>query len=1031
MKVFFKLASAALAVLALASCSSDDLLGDAGIKLSNKNTLNITVEDMGTETLNTRTAYTKTNKRIWEDGVDAFTVYTNEVIGKYDYYVYDAAAGTSGTGAFVLETGTNKDVDDPEFVAFPKSEINTTKWDKATGSATIQWKIPNTITYGEISGSDPVAYLSNLPMWGTAEANGDDIDAKVYFLTAFIKVYLTNAFSNATNVRVRAYSDIAGTSPVNISGYANAVLSENNVAKSASEVQLTTPTEGAAAGIYQPKNEIVVNLPAVATDISSEAVIFIPIIAGHYGNVQVEYSNDNGTSYTQINEYLDQTFVRATPYGANNSKKWDITSSTVSGINTALASKVDASETSATIQWTGSDGIDVDVNTITIPAMTNLTDLTLDINKYAHASSTPLNVTGDYAGKVTLKTAAFTTNVNVLNINLPKAQVVIAGTNTSATAINVTNASKLFIGDGSTVTNIATAFNGTVPAEVGDISILAKATIGNLTLATNHKTQTVSVAGTAGDIIVPTSKLATGVAVNVAGTAGDITVNGATNDAAIEVSGIAKSISTQGTGAVTLSGFAASIANVGGDVTISGAPNYKTAAARSITGGVDYAKVATVTTSGNVTVALNAEGAAVGTSLTMNAAGKTLTLTQGYVKSVAVPTSGSNVTIALGTDTNYKNLIIGSGTKYAVTGETKWNGNKIGDGIPVAAGTDVPDAATKTTITTDWQGYKEPATAVYTATGLAENPGTFTLKNNIDLNNQPWSPVAQTAAVDGGGKTIRNLTVKAEVDGSTVARDAGRGLFTTIGCNVSNLTLSGVTINATAYKVNTDTKTSTVVNIGALAGKATATVALTKVKVENATITSTPGNDATNGGGAYNIGGLIGQVGSGCSPLTLSGVTVTGSTISGYKSLGGFVGDANGDVTIKTEGSGTGAVKSSVSGNSFVANYNSATTTPAIDVDYLRVGNYIGSASTAKTIDITCDAAQVSATLTQDITIFPGYTKYNEGVNFYDYIFGQHLIGFSGNTTFTTVPTINTKSYQLATSKPDPVPATYLYYINK
>ena len=506
---------------------------------------------------------------------------------------------------------------------------------------------------------------------------------------------------------------------------------------------------------------------------------------------------------------------------------------------------------------------------------------------------------------------------------------------------------------------------------------------------------------------------------------------------------------------MTLSGKLIGVPNIemsnakAGQLTISGAPVYDGT----------YAKAGSVYTEGDVTINLDNEGAAVSTRLTM-VEGKTLTLTQGYVKELKSKTATSTsatapkVTVALGTDSNYKNVILNAtNANFTVTGTTKWNGEVIGGSInspaeQTAAGIDATAAGL---VTTAWEAYADAATAVYTATGLVMNNAAFTLANNIDLNEKPWTPAATTTGnIDGDGFTISNLKVKVPVDGdAAVWKDKGLGLFSLLANNVQDLTLDGVTIAATAFKPVGDTNTYPVICIGALAGAVrTDGLNIKKVTVKDAKLSST--------GGATSIGGLFGQVGAACAPLTLSGVTVTGCEIEGYHDLGGFIGRAFGDVTIADLAAGgidatpaypAAAVASSVSNASFKANYNSATTTPAIDKQYLSMGNFIGYAAAAKAYKITCAAADVNATLTKDVSIFTnagGYIKHNEGVNFYDYVFGQTLIGWSGDTQFTTPVEIKTPTaanYQLYTSKTltggyDEAKGTattfpFLYYINK
>ena len=528
--------------------------------------------------------------------------------------------------------------------------------------------------------------------------------------------------------------------------------------------------------------------------------------------------------------------------------------------------------------------------------------------------------------------------------------------------------------------------------------------------------------GTAGDITVAASELQKATAVKVAGTAGAITINGAANEATVELTGTATSITNAGKGAIT----------------ISGNPVYKA------TNGY---KVETVSTSGDVTINLANEGVAIGTKLTFNAPAA-FTLTQGYVKAIDV-NAGDKKTVTCTLGNGYVTLPKPTLTtgKFVVSNVPAWNGEKIGGSFD----TDAEVNAIKALVgednyvkPTDWADFADDQTEVYTPIGLAMKAGAtggFTLANDINLNNKDWTPVAAGGDINGNGKTISKLSVPALKDGNETAANAGRGLFKNIvNHEVKNLTLDGVTINAAPYKVKTDTKASVPLNIGALAGGINkATIQL--VTVKDLTITAT--------GGVKNIGGIAGSAYGDAS--TLSGVQLTGTnTIKGYYSLGGLIGNAGVNVTIQKCAKGaieTGKIPAadvaSAATVSFTANYNNTEVTN--DLKYLQVGNFIGTAAKTATIVIN-DAADAKPTLTYDKSIYTGTTKYQvtEGgtTKSYDIVFDkQTLIGWcvdgvDAEHNFTTAPKINGKSYPVKATKPDlnAIPANeqyWLYYINK
>lgn len=1006
MKNLFKFTAAAVALFAFASCSDDiSEYGGANLERTAANELKIDAEQMGGGSL-TRSAYVgTTNARVWQES-DVFRVFGPEIVGKYDYYKFDKASNK-----FVLDGA--KDLSEPAYVAFPDENLRGQDWDKKTGSGFITYEIPAVIDYDEVSGSDPMAYFSNLPLWGTAAVDGDGISAKVYFLTSIIKVYLTNALGNASAVRVSAFNDIEGTEPAAISGWSTVQVSKNNEALSASEVALSAP-QGVG-------NTITVNLGDL-TEKSANSVIYIPLIAGYYGKVNVEYYDVATTSWKLIRSYLDKTFARATPYGKGNEKEFEIDASSISAVNTILANMA-ASASGETVVTLQNAITNIDEE-LTIPAMANVTSLTLQIPDF-DATAADLTVAGDFAGTLTLDAGA-NTSLGDVEIRTKNANVIIGGTWTSD--FTFTYAKDIQFGgllndDEEEIAANYAASTITLKAGVGDVTVAEKATVGDLTLPENHKTAVLNVLGIADAITVNASTLAATTAVNVSGTAGAITINGDKNNATVALSGVAASITNAGTGAIT----------------ISGNPVYAATNAK---------KVGAVSTFGDVTINLDNEGVAIKGGLTFNAPA-TFTLTQGYVDAITVKTGADTkvVTCTLGNEkyVTLPNPTITSG-KFTVSNAPTWNGEKIGGSFDTEAEETAIKAvvgAANYTKPTDWAGYADAAAAIYTPIGFAEQIGAaaVTLANDIDLNNKAWTPAASAGAVAGQGKTIKNLTVAVQVDKDATAADAGRGLFTELKHNVSNLTLDGVTIAAVPYKVGAATTATVVSNIGALAGKLTTNaVTISNVAVKNIALSSTEGGNT--------IGGVIG---ANTSAATLNGVIVSGTNaIKGYGKLGGLIGNAGAAVTVGkiakddvlygTTKAAADIVTSATA--SFTANYNSA---EANDLTYLRVGNMIGSAGNV-VIVIADVAADVKPTLTYDKSIFTGTTAYqtieDEKTVSYPIVSDkQTLIGYCGfaagpATPFTTAPKFNTKDFGVYVTKAavEALPANaqnYLYYINK
>lgn len=987
--------TAVVAACTLVSCSNDfDELGSIDQPAA-ANELKIVAEEMGGGNL-TRSAYVSesNNDRVWQES-DKFQVFGAEIVGKYDYYKFKKSSNK-------FELDGTKDLSDASYVAFPAENIIGQNWVKEEGAGYISFNIPAMIDYDEVSGTSPVAYISNLPLWGTAENDGEGIKANVYFLTSIIKVYLTNALNNASQVRITAWNDIEGTDPAIISGMSTVKVSENNVALSPSNVQLATPQFGGT-------NTITVDLGDL-TGKATNSVVYIPLIAGYYGKVDLEYYDIATTSWKPIRTYLDKEFKRGTPYGNGNKKEFEADVTTISGLNDILANMVSSASGEVEI------GVQHPITTfdadLTVPAMNNVTKLTLNIPGFNNA--TALNVVGDFAGTLVLNPDAAT--ITDLIVRTKNANVVIGGTWAAANTFQFPYAKNVQFGGllDENEDEIAVNYSGnaiTLGAAVEGVAVAEKATVGNITLGTNHKAATLNVLGTAGNITVDASELQKATAVKVAGTAGAIAINGAANEATVELTGTATSIDNKGKGAIT----------------ISGNPVYQATGAK---------KVGAVSTFGDVTINLANEGVAIVGGLTFNAPA-TFTLTQGYVDAITVDAGGAAKTVTCTLGNGYVTLptpTLTSG-KFVVSNVPAWNGEKIGGSFDT---TDEETAikalvgATNYVKPTDWNTYADAKTAVYTPIGLAMNAGDFTLANDIDLNNKDWTPVATTGDINGGGKTIKKLTVAVPADGDAAC--AGLGLFTTLANNVTNLTLDGVTIEAVPYKVGAATTTTAVTNIGALAGQLTAAKEIKYVTIKNINLSS------SNGGGV--IGGVIG---TNTAAATLTGVVVSGTNaIEGYGDLGGLIGNAAEDVTIQKCAKNAIATNvpaadvASAATVSFSTAYNNTAVTN--DLKYLQVGNFIGSADKTKTIIIT-DAADAKPTLTYDKSAYAGTTKYQVSAGgtttSYDIVFDkQTLIGWCGDVEFTAAPQINGKAYQVLPTKPDlnsiPANAQYwLYYINK
>lgn len=991
MKRIFKFIPAALAVVALSSCSNDDLFGSAEGNLSQKNTLKVTVQQINDGDITRAANLGDGNGMVWQDG-DQITVY-DDMLFIYDPYKYNATAK-----AFVLDEDELEMIDEPAYALFPTAyfkQDESTNWERATDRVWVKATIDKELKYGAPStGADKTmtkntydpyvtsdgktAYVSLLPMWGTASKNGETTEATMQYMTAIIKVTLTNAQDNVNYLYVRGFKDIAGTKPAQLSGNFKAYLSETG------RTPLASTTLAGIDDASTTNNYIEVDISNIN---KATSIIYVPVPVGHYGKLDVwatkekittEVGNQTATpiqAADKIYQFVDKDF-EVKFYGALTKKQYNVEVGTVTAINNLLQANKD--EAKDNLVFDGSNGSATAAtttdNTIALPQMAAGT-VELKLNDI---TGNAVTISGsDFSKKFILNLKA---TKQPITINLPNADVVLAG-EYNAKNVTIENAKSLTFGDGAAPASPATTTTqnfGTIKiyAEVqNNIVVEQYAEVGDLTLPENHRANgiTVNENGVAGAITVKASglELAKTTNITVAGTSGHIDVEavddaatnvnvsgkssgyiaarGSKNTGTIVVSGVCTGlVKTLGTGTITVSGVAKSVTvdnDNAGDITISGAPNYKTATALDITGGVDYAKVATVTTKGNVTINLDGEGAAIGTSVTFNKSAK-LNLTQGYVKAIAFGANNVTASVVMASEGKYASIATvpavnaTDNQKVVFTNASVWNGKKIGDGIASSVA-----ASTKTTITNDWKGYV--GASIYTATAFAEKVTgdvntALTVYNDITLGSaNTFAAATSLTKAFTGDKSMKSTDaypIIKDLNLGTVAKNTtGFGLFKTAadGASIENLTFNGITI-----KTHNDGGCS---NIGGLIGIVT-TGSTSDIEIKNVALTGT--NAITGTVLADNIGGIIGQIVKGESAtkaVKLTTVSVAGLTITGYQALGGLVGYVMNGAKVLFDRTGAGTETDGYKFNT-VSNlkFTMLLSGKNIDANYAKVGGFIG-----------------------------------------------------------------------------------------
>ena len=530
MKGIFKLFPVAVAMVALVSCSDDLYNGSNDSKFAGKPTLDVTIEQLNDGVISTRAANVgEGNSVLWQAG-DKISVY-DDMMFIYDPYTFDATAKS-----FVLETGEKELLETPQFALFPQDYFGegSTSWERKTDRVFVLADIPAEMTYGngkptpyDVTSDGKAAYVSLLPMWGTASKADGKTSVSLKYMTAILKVTLTNAMGNVKYLYIRGKKDLAGTQYAQLNGAFKAYLSESGRIPATSAILEPANTTPGAADSY-----IEVDISNIS---KATSVIYVPIPAGHYGilDVWAETARDANpathavTTAEKIYQFVDKTF-EVKFYGSLTKKEYDVDGTTVEKLNallTANASEasdelvIDCADKGATRATSSTDEV------IRIPAMA-AANVEL---KLADIYGAPATIAGDsFTGKLILNLTNATATTG-LTINLPNADVVLKGSSTGARTIAINNAKSVTFGDATapvapaTLTTDYSAATINVLAEVlGDVKVAKYAKVDALTLPDNHRTANLVVEGESGDLTVNASATVSATAVTVSGTSGRI-----------------------------------------------------------------------------------------------------------------------------------------------------------------------------------------------------------------------------------------------------------------------------------------------------------------------------------------------------------------------------------------------------------------------------------------------------------------------------------------------------------------------------
>jgi hypothetical protein len=470
---------------------------------------------------------------------------------------------------------------------------------------------------------------------------------------------------------------------------------------------------------------------------------------------------------------------------------------------------------------------------------------------------------------------------------------------------------------------------------------------------------------------------------------------------------------------------AAAITSTGGNVTLNNSNvlkyNNNVSAKKdfSISGG---SRATTVSVGRDATINIGAEDMAVSTKLAYTGDGK-LNLFNGYVWEV----DAANKTVGLYHGEKAGFTAIGklsNGAKFAAKNVSIWNGNQPGYANFDTGGLNLTDKGT--------------ANQVWTATQLGRQLFTvasFNLMTDVDLDNKDWAGIVNNAAytITGNGHTVSKVNLVGQQEG-TGSKNPWRAGF--IAHSEANITVNGLTLNGVKTTIKQlDESKLYLEGVGGLVGKvssltATATFKLVNVKLAADYFGSMSGTENKE---AKYIGGFIGQTNAPTTDIIGCTVDLTGAILSGYYSLGGFIGQSRNAVNFMNDPhvGDTPETKCAVTGltQMWVSNLD---TSADNDVYQGQTGYYVGSAESTSFVTIE-GAADVNPTFTVkgkvnlnkafDVKTVSGVTymfKYSAG--------DQSLIGQSGYTA-ARIATINGKTYTSKLSNSGSTPDNILYNV--
>jgi hypothetical protein len=800
------------------------------------------------------------------------------------------------------------------------------------------------------------------------------------------------------------------TNPVRMTGDFETIIAKNDVKMPDASLKGEVLPSGAFDAIYVDLTQAEwFKAPLINPEDAAKAVVYVPLVTTtknvdivvslcrslvNPGDVTDDFDNGGGpgsNKYEPYKTFKDKKIAKGKVYG--NSKQYNLALTAGEGpdeISDALALEEVAEGEDLLIEVEGEINVCDPNNTILIPNK-KAASITIDLRK------AEVLATCDPTLYVKYKDASG-------EGKFPGQVTIIAGNTASLPVdmvVNLDSTPFRFVGnEGGDIKTMNIDASAFTLGNQGDWS--SNYSNANIALSDNVKTITVGGNATTDDVIATwgDGQNVSSIVVNgiVSGVVDGTAVNYVTTNVTVESYGWfdggaqvqGATIATNGTvdvkgtalvptAAITAGGnitfdnnynasetTAGAITSTGGNVSINNASgNYSIFTADITTGlyagGADFTITGKAKSDGGTVTTKNAkidvtpnngDCEAITNELKYAANGK-LELLTGYVGTVNP--NGKTVTLSFADKGAWAAMNVTAGAADKV---------RPGDNVSIWNGKDFANGTLRTTYTATDQ--------IWTATQLgtqsynwSNTPTTYVpeIRSNIDLDNKDWKGIYADAdyALDGqanpaeASKTIKNINlVQNNVSGTYQA-----GFIAQADASVSadDLTLDGVKTSIKALG-GAELK-----GVGGFIGKSDGDITFNRVNVKLAA-GYFGSMDGTKNVDASNIGGVIGRT---YGDVILKGVTadLTGAILSGWRSLGGFIGGAKGDISILTDPELGDSPETACAVNGLTQMWVTLLNLGPNENDreQASTGLYIGQVDLAKTIKIE-DAADVNPSFT-------------------------------------------------------------------